>query len=120
MQKFYSVLRIAVSFSSIICATALVTAGSLHAQSLELAGRLASALITAKDAYDNLSILQRAAQDALAGKPISTGGDWSALADRYEQAAERVRAAPLPSEFQSSNVVSVSDFMNCSTRADAM
>lgn len=96
------------------------TVGTSGAQSLELVGKLASALTEAKDAFENLTVLRAAAADALAGKNVSTGGDWSALADQYDRAAQLAREAPLPSQFQSRNIVSVADLANCSTRSNTI
>jgi hypothetical protein len=98
----------------------LTVPGTSHAQSLELGGKLLEALNEAHDAFESLTTLHQAAQDALSGRSVSAGSDWSTLADRYDHAAQTARSAPLPSDFQSKNIVSVSDFMDCSKRTDSM
>ena len=86
-------------------------------QDLQLVGKLAAALSDAQDAYKKLEMGRQAAQDALQGKRVTTGGDWARVAEKYDKAAKGAREAPLPSQFQSKNIASVADLANCSTRA---
>jgi hypothetical protein len=91
-----------------------------YAQNLKAAGELLGAINEAHDAYESLTTLQNAAQDALAGRSVSAGSDWANLADRYDRAADAATNAPPPSEFQSSNIPSLADFMDCSTHDDSI
>jgi prefoldin subunit 5 len=78
-----------------------------------------STMSEANDALDILTRLQIAAQDALAGRRVSVGTDWSKLADSYDKAALDVKHAPLATAIPSTNVVSVGELSDCKTRVAA-
>jgi hypothetical protein len=81
---------------------------------------MATAIVESNEALDTMNRLQQAAQDALAGKPISIGTDWSKLADRYDKAARDAKSAPLPAAIPQTEPVSVEDLRKCTTRAEAI
>ncbi|WP_447985475.1 hypothetical protein [Nitrospira sp. Nam74] len=112
-----SIYKVFTFTAVILASTETLQVPMLSAQELSKnAVELIKALNEAKDAHEELEKLRGAADNALHGKPISTGSDWSKLADRYDKLTEAARKSPLPSQFTSANIVSVGDFSNCATR----
>jgi hypothetical protein len=98
----------------------VVLSGSIGGQTGSIVGKLLSAVNDAKDAYSTITRLESAAHNAIEGKKVTADGDWTKLAGKYAQAAKEAREAPVPSQFQSQNIVSVADLANCVTRPSTM
>jgi hypothetical protein len=75
-----------------------------------------SALHEVDNSFASLIALTGAASAALAGQAPKFSADWDKLAEAYEKAAADAKAAPLASPLNSTNVVSVAELTNCSTR----
>jgi hypothetical protein len=79
----------------------------------KLPGELLSALNDLSDANDQFRALNKATDDALAGRPISAGSQWEHLAEQWEDAVSRLVKAPLPSEFKPVNTFTLQDITSC-------
>jgi hypothetical protein len=99
---------------------ALLLSSPTVAQSLELTAKLVAAMKETSDAVTVLDSMQTAATNALLGKPVSAGSDWSKLAVKLTAAAKDTKSVPLPSEVVVSEPVTAPELANCSTRGDAV
>ena len=110
-------IRYLIGLGFLLCSLATSTC---LAQNLELSAKLVSAIHEADDAFDTLDTLHTAALDALAGKRVSAGTNWSRLADLYSKAALDTSNVGLPSEMVISEPVAASDFASCPSRRSAV
>lgn len=91
-------------------------------QLLKLAADVYGAVDKARDAVADIQTVESVVKDIEAGKkPSVLENRWAAVASRYREAAEKLKSAPLPTEFDKSKYAfSLAELQSCDTRAAAI